>query len=595
MSVFKVTSDNPTGYDYTQVNGVSASGKETIYTQKISTGGVDSQGLTGNNGNFSPLSIPGGLSVGPAGITEDGDTFGSYSTSLGSQGHMYGFVDLGGKISTISYPGSLSSEVSGVDNSNHIVGDYTKLGSGNLPITNGFLDYNGVYTDLIPPGAVYTFVHGINPYGQVFGQYVDKNDLYSGFVYSTLSGFSQIDVPGATQTSVTGDESVGGVVTGGPSFGKAVGTYIDKSRKQHGFIDFNGSISAIDVPGATDTNITGINDSGEIVGASASGPAGSDGFVYDYGVFYKVDFPGATYTRLNGVNAEGEFYGSYTANGVTSGFVGSLSLFDHSSAPHANDLSYSRTASGPNHFVDIVNFEASYSDLIAAFGTNQAAMQNWYNAREPVENRPDTFDGLDYVASYGDLLSAFGGAGSMKAVQDTGASQYISYGEKEGRSASFNGLDYVASYSDLIKALGANNDAGAYHYIQYGHNEGRTTSFDGLDYIASHTDLIQAFGANEQAGAAHFIDYGYNEGRTTTFDGLAYIANYTDLMNAFGANNDAGAAHYIGNGHNEGRSAGFNVGAYESAHPDLIGKFSSNDAFLTAYINTYKATGTVMT
>jgi hypothetical protein len=37
------------------------------------------------------------------------------------------------------------------------------------------------------------------------------------------------------------------------------------------------------------------------------------------------------------------------------------------------------------------------------------------------------------------------------------------------------------------------------------------------------------------------------------------------------------------------------VGAYESAHPDLIGKFSSNDAFLTDYINTYKATGTFLT
>ena len=102
-------------------------------------------------------------------------------------------------------------------------------------------------------------------------------------------------------------------------------------------------------------------------------------------------------------------------------------------------------------------------------------------------------------------------------------------------------------------------------------------------------------GANEQAGAEHFIDNGYKEGRTTTFDGLAYIANNTDLMKAFGANNDAGATHYIDYGFSEGRSTSFNVGAYESAHPDLIGKFSSNDAFLTAYINTYKATGTFLT
>ncbi len=97
--------------------------------------------------------------------------------------------------------------------------------------------------------------------------------------------------------------------------------------------------------------------------------------------------------------------------------------------------------------------------------------------------------------------------------------------------------------------------------------------------------------SSEQAGAEHFINAGYKEGRTTTFDGLAYIADNTDLMNAFGADNDAGAAHYITNGHSEGRSTTFNVSGYESAHPDLIGKFSSNDAFLTDYIDTYKAPG----
>ena len=66
-------------------------------------------------------------------------------------------------------------------------------------------------------------------------------------------------------------------------------------------------------------------------------------------------------------------------------------------------------------------------------------------------------------------------------------------------------------------------------------------------------------------------------------------------MKAFGADNDAGATHYIDSGFSERRSTTFNVGAYEFAHPDLIGKFSSNDAFLTAYINTYKATGTFLT
>jgi len=184
-----------------------------------------------------------------------------------------------------------------------------------------------------------------------------------------------------------------------------------------------------------------------------------------------------------------------------------------------NDLTHSSTSSEYNHFIDLHNFEASYSELIETFGLNQQAMQNWYNTYEPIEQRVETFDGLVYIASYSDLIDAFGSAGSLKAVQDDGATHYISYGLNEGRTTTFNGLDYIASYGDLIKAFGADNDAGAYHYIEYGHNEGRTTTFDGLDYIAGYSDLIKAFGANEQAGAVHYIDYGYNEGRTATFDG----------------------------------------------------------------------------
>ena len=133
------------------------------------------------------------------------------------------------------------------------------------------------------------------------------------------------------------------------------------------------------------------------------------------------------------------------------------------------------------------------------------------------------------------------------------------------------------------------NDQGAYHYIEYGASEGRTTTFDDLDYIASYGDLIKALRANEQVGAAHYFDYGYFEGRS------ANIANYTDLMSAFGANNGAGATHYTQSGEQAEHVTTFSVAGYESARPDFIGKFGSNDQFLTAYIDTYKATGTFLT
>ena len=299
-----------------------------------------------------------------------------------------------------------------------------------------------------------------------------------------------------------------------------------------------------------------------------------------------------------------ESYNASTTQGLTSIDLlqmESLGLHVNPSpfiAAHTNDLDYSSTASGYNHLIDLTNFEASYTDLIRAFGTDQNAMQNWYNLYEPNENRVETFDGLDYVASHRDLIDAFNPAGtyvSATTLEDNGATHFITYGLNEGRTTTFNGLDYIASYSDLIHAFGPDNDAGAYHYIQHGANEGRATTFDGLDYIASYGDLIKAFGANEQAGAVHFINYGSNEGRTTTFDGLDYIAQYTDLMHALGANNDAGATHYINYGLSENRSTGFDYTSYINAHPDLQGKYGTPDQFLTAYINTYDATGHVLT
>ena len=221
---------------------------------------------------------------------------------------------------------------------------------------------------------------------------------------------------------------------------------------------------------------------------------------------------------------------------------------------YANDLSYSRLATGPTHFIDLLNLEASYGDLIVAFGTNQQAMQSWYNANQPKEHRADTFNGLDYVASHLDLINTLGNSGSALAIADAGALQYIKSGYSQGMTTTFNGLDYIDSFPDLIKVFGANSDAGAMHFIQNGYNEGRSVTFDGLEYIASYGDLIHTFGANEQAGAAHYAVAGFIEHRSTSlFNASQYLANYADLQAAFGTDLNAATSHYITSGFNEGR------------------------------------------
>ena len=105
---------------------------------------------------------------------------------------------------------------------------------------------------------------------------------------------------------------------------------------------------------------------------------------------------------------------------------GSNELSEQIINPYPNDLTHSSTASGFNHFIDLYNFEASYPDLIAAFGLNQQEMQNWYNTSEPTERRIETFDGLDYVASSPALIKADASAGSLQAIQDDSAKTNMS-------------------------------------------------------------------------------------------------------------------------------------------------------------------------
>jgi probable HAF family extracellular repeat protein len=67
--------------------------------------------------------------------------------------------------------------------------------------------------------------------------------------------FTQIDAPGATDTSARGINDAGQIV----------GTFSD-STGFHGFLNAGGSFTQIDVPDATNTQAFGINDAGQIVG-----------------------------------------------------------------------------------------------------------------------------------------------------------------------------------------------------------------------------------------------------------------------------------------------------------------------------------------
>jgi len=142
-----------------------------------------------------------------------------------------------------------------------------------------------------------------------------------GKAVTSLGTVTPIDVPGATSTLAVDINASGAIV----------GRYLSAGQT-HGFLrNPEGEFSTIDVPGASFTVAAGINDTGDIVGwyALPTAPAQRHGFLLQDGIFTLVDPPGSTSTNLLGINERGDIVGRYCAlatctapgTGVFHGFV----------------------------------------------------------------------------------------------------------------------------------------------------------------------------------------------------------------------------------------------------------------------------------
>jgi hypothetical protein len=118
--------------------------------------------------------------------------------------------------------------------------------------------------------------------------------------------YTTIDVPGAVDTDVAGVNNLGVLV----------GSYVDATGR-HGFLDDQGTVVTVDVPGSSDTRLTSVNDAGTATGAYwDAGGTTQHGFVRTAaGVFTWLDAPGIapgdrTGTLPTGINAAGVVVGS---------------------------------------------------------------------------------------------------------------------------------------------------------------------------------------------------------------------------------------------------------------------------------------------
>ena len=165
------------------------------------------------------------------------------------------------------------------------------------------------YTQVDYPGAVLTeIVGGPNLQGTSVGIYnLTSGGANHGFARTANGAFTQIDVPGATNTT--------------PNFinlqGVIVGGYSDSAGTSHGFVLNRGNYTTVDYPGASGTVLTGINDLGELSGfycsdAACDASATFHSFVRSRsGTFTSFDPPGATGSEAAVVSLLGVVVGSY--------------------------------------------------------------------------------------------------------------------------------------------------------------------------------------------------------------------------------------------------------------------------------------------
>ena len=190
---------------------------------------------------------------------------GSY---VAASGQVLGFLYDGSTWATLEHP---PIGVTRGDTFARGVSDGTVVGYYiEAAVARGFIYSGGTFTDIAPPGAINTFPRDINS-GRVVGNYDDPLGTH-GFVFDALNWLT-LDHP----------------------LGAVLGTFV--------------------------TGVDGAN----VVGYYSGLPTGAaHGFLYDGADFLPIDFPGATDTEVNGIDGD-RVVGSYVdAAGQRHGFVAAI-------------------------------------------------------------------------------------------------------------------------------------------------------------------------------------------------------------------------------------------------------------------------------
>jgi hypothetical protein len=206
---------------------------------------------------------------------------------------------------------------------------YEAPGAGNTPGNPNNISPLGDY--LYQGTNIAGISPGLNEWGAVTSGYLDKNNVYHGYLRSPNGTFVDFDAPGAGQGLAQGT-----IPIGLNDLGLITGFYLDGNNIYHGFLGRPGAFTNFDAPGADTTDAfygtqpSSLNDFGTITGSYLDANSVWHGFLLGPdGKFTTIDAPEADLTpgNFNGtfassINLFGAITGTYyDVNSVAHGFV----------------------------------------------------------------------------------------------------------------------------------------------------------------------------------------------------------------------------------------------------------------------------------
>jgi hypothetical protein len=193
----------------------------------------------------------------------------------------------------INSPSSTSIAFYGINSTNVAAGWCTNQSGVEI----GFTWARGKFTDISISGASLVNANGINDAGAVVGTYIDSTGAQHG--YLLVGGvLTKLDPPGVTGLATAWGINNAGVIT---VFGtNSSGTYLSFTTPDKG-----QTYTPFHAPGegSTGTAIHEINNNGDIVATVFDSSGNRHGVLYHQGQYYTYDDPnGVGSTRADGIN-----------------------------------------------------------------------------------------------------------------------------------------------------------------------------------------------------------------------------------------------------------------------------------------------------